>query len=112
MPRLGEVVSRVRSKNAGPFVVTVDVFCGNRMTYDLVNRELSRRRVGRLFDVEAGSVLRFELPEILVLKFSLPRHHVQGSRLDRDMHGAQWAVLLAESEIAGFDIEERSRDRA
>ena len=28
MPKLGERVLRVRSKNAGPFWVTVDIFCG------------------------------------------------------------------------------------
>ena len=35
-----------------------------------------------------------------MLKFSVPRPHVQGSRLDRDMHGAQWALLIEEIDLA------------
>jgi hypothetical protein len=32
-------------------------------------------------------------------EFSFPRPVVQGARTDRDMHGAQWAVLLAELDL-------------
>jgi hypothetical protein len=35
----------------------------------------------------------------MVLKLSFPRHHVQGSRFDRDMHGAQIATLFAEWDL-------------
>ena len=42
---------------------------------------------------------RFELPDLHVLKFSFPRPVRQGSRLDRDMHAAQLAVLLEELDI-------------
>jgi hypothetical protein len=37
--------------------------------------------------------------DLLVLKLSFARHHVQGSCLDRDMHGAQIATLFAEWDI-------------
>ena len=42
---------------------------------------------------------RFEMRDLLVLKLSFARHHVQGSCLDRDMHGAQIATLFAEWDI-------------
>ena len=41
----------------------------------------------------------FALPELRVVKLSLPRPAVQGSRADRDMHGAALAALVAEMEI-------------
>ena len=42
---------------------------------------------------------RFDIPELNVVKISMPRPNVQGSREDRDMHASQWAWILAELEI-------------
>ena len=39
---------------------------------------------------------RFDIADLHVIKFSLPRPQVQGARLDRDMHGASFAVLVQE----------------
>ncbi len=39
------------------------------------------------------------LPELNTIKISLPRPQVQGSRTDRDMHGAQWGLLVAGIEL-------------
>ena len=99
MARLGDAVQMVRSKNAGPFMVTVDVFCGTDAAFQRVNAKLSTAAVGRLYRVDPERVGRYELPDIRVVKFSFPRPAPQGSRGDRDMHGAQWAVLLAEAEF-------------
>ena len=97
--RLGDLAQGIRSKNAGPFTVTVDVFCGSNAAYARIRSLLTARRVAELYRVEADSVRRFELPDLDVLKFSFPRPARQGSRLDRDMHAAQLAVLLEELEI-------------
>ena len=97
--RLGDLALGIRSKNAGPFTVTVDVFCGSADAYARIGSLLTTQRVAELYRVEADSVRRFELPDLEVLKFSFPRPVRQGSRLDRDMHAAQFAVLLAELEI-------------
>ena len=97
--RLGDLAQGIRSKNAGPFTVTVDVFCGSASAYSTICSLLTLRLVAELFRVEADSVRRFELPDLEVLKFSFPRPVRQGSRLDRDMHAAQFAVLLEELEI-------------
>jgi hypothetical protein len=99
MVRLGEKVLKVRSKNAGPFWVTIDVFCGDAATYADVVRRLSTEQVARLFGVPPERLKRFDIADLHVVKFSLPRPVVQGSRYDRDMHGAQWAALLSEAEL-------------
>ena len=39
---------------------------------------------------------RFEIDDLNVVKFSFPRKIIQGDVFDRDMHGAQLAVLLSE----------------
>jgi hypothetical protein len=35
-----------------------------------------------------------------VVKFSFPRPIVQGTRFDRDMHGASFANLIAELDVS------------
>ncbi|MFT5448823.1 MAG: hypothetical protein ACI9DC_004008 [Gammaproteobacteria bacterium] len=99
MARLADTVLNVRSKNAGPFWVTVDVFCGDDAAYAAITAKLSNDRVAQLFQQPVSTLKRFEIPELHVVKFSLPRPVVQGDRFDRDMHGAQWAVLLSEYEL-------------
>lgn len=99
MARLGDAVRAVRSKNAGPFMVTVDIFCGTDAAFQRVNAAVTAAAVARLYRVDPERVGRYELPALRAVKFSFPRPVPQGSRGDRDMHGAQWAVLLAEAEF-------------
>ncbi len=100
MPELGTLVSKVRSKNAGPFWLTVDVFCDDSATFDRVRAGLDDAVVARLFGVDRQLLKRFDIPSLNVVKFSVPRPVVQGTRTDRDMHGAGWACLLEELDIA------------
>jgi hypothetical protein len=99
MPELGSIVEKVRSKNAGPFWLTVDIFCGSPEAYARVVSGLSTERVAQLFHVDAATLKRFDIADLNVVKFSLPRPAIQGTATDRDMHGAGWAPLLAEIEI-------------
>lgn len=99
MAELGKLVEKVRSKNAGPFWLTIDIFCGSSEVFERVTNSLSTERVAALFGAEVGAMKRFEIPPLNVVKFSLPRPQVQGSVRDRDMHGASWAALLAELEL-------------
>jgi hypothetical protein len=93
------MVVKVRSKNAGPFWVTIDIFCGSPDVFETVRARLRTEAVAQLFQQPTQLVKRFEIPDLAVIKLSFPRPVVQGSRTDRDMHGAQWAILLAEMEI-------------
>jgi len=99
MAELGKLVEKVRSKNAGPFWLTIDIFCGTGEVFERVANSLSTERVAALFGTEVGAMKRFEIASLNVVKFSLPRPQVQGSIGDRDMHGASWAALLAELEL-------------
>ena len=99
MARLGDVVQKVRSKNAGPFWLTVDIFCGSREAYQRICDGLSTERVAASFGADPNEMKRFDIADLNVVKFSLPRPDVQGSLHDRDMHGASWAALLSEVDV-------------
>lgn len=90
MPELGRVALRIRSKNAGPFWITVDIFCEPE-GYETVSAVATEAFAARLGVTE---LKRFDLPELAVVKLSCPRPHVQGSARDRDMHGAAMAEAL------------------
>ena len=88
MAELRGLVEKIRSKNAGPFWLTIDIFCGNRDCFDRVSAALETGRVASLFKVSPETLKRFDIADLNVIKFSLPRPSVQGTRADRDMHGA------------------------
>lgn len=96
---IGERVAQVRSKNAGPFWVTIDLFCGSDSVFQEIDKELTTQQLANVLHQPAASIKRFSIPSLHVIKFSLPRPVVQGHRTDRDMHGAQWAVLVAEMSV-------------
>ena len=99
MAELGAQVEKVRSKNAGPFWITVDIFCGTPDAFAHVRDALDNATVARLFGTRLQTLKRFDIADLNVIKISFPRPEVQGSPADRDMHGASWAALLAEMEI-------------
>lgn len=90
---------KVRSKNAGPFWVTIDIFCDRPEVYDQVCAGLSNAEVAALYQVPEQLLKRFEIADLRVVKFSVPRPVVQGAAADRDMHGAQYAALLEEHDL-------------
>ena len=100
MSDLGSLAVKVRSKNAGPFWLTFDIFCGTPEVYDRVRASMDAATVAARLGVETQFLKRFEIPSLNVVKFSIPRPSVQGTAGDRDMHGAAMAAVLAEMEIA------------
>lgn len=99
MPELGQIAQKVRSKNAGPFWLTIDIFCADSAAFDRVRRGLKDDAVARLYDIDRQLMKRFDIADLNVVKISFPRPQVQGTRADRDMHGAGWACLLEEMQI-------------
>jgi hypothetical protein len=94
---LGEIAKIIRSKNAGPFWITLDVFFGSDVDFAHVQAAgvLTAEKVGELYNVDPALVKRFELPEIKAIKFSMPRAVVAGSFEDSDLHAGQQHVPLA-----------------
>jgi len=99
MPEVRAIAEKVRSKNAGPFWVTIDIFCGTEEAYKRIRDGLSTQDVAACFGTPVQRLKRFDIESLNVVKVSIPRPTVQGTVNDRDMHGAAWASLVAEIEI-------------
>lgn len=94
--RLGQEVRKIRSKNAGPFWLTIDIFCHDKSNFQNIKRCLNTLAIAQLFQIDALQILRFDIETLNVIKFSFPRPHTQGTAQDTDMHGASFATLLEE----------------
>lgn len=97
---LGDLAHEVRSKNAGPFWVTMELFMRDAEGYRIAESLLDERVVAELYRVEEGTVQMFRIPSLNVVKISFPRPVSQGSLRDRDMHAGQHHVPLARMPIS------------
>lgn len=96
MPTLKDTATYVRSKAAGPFWVTIDIFCGSPEAFDRIRKAsaLAPAEVGALYGAPANQVKVFEIAPLNVIKISFPRVRVQGSARDSDSHAGQYFVPL------------------
>ena len=96
MNTIEETVKYIRSKNAGPFWLTIDAFCNNVEDTKRVTAAFERERefIAKAFQVKPEDLQIFCLEHIQVAKISLPRVPVEGSRDEMDMHGGQHYVTL------------------
>ena len=101
MPKVSEVCSHVRSKNAGPFWITLDLWFPDRAAFDrhAAAPALQPKAIAALFGVAADQVKHFAIPDLLVVKVSYPRARPQGGACERDMHGGQQYVRLLDVEL-------------
>ncbi len=99
MTRVADIAAKVRSKNAGPFWLTIDIFCETPDAFERVRNGLTQDLAATLLNVDTSELNRFEIADLNVVKLSLPRPAVQGTLADRDMHGASFANVIAEADI-------------
>ena len=102
---LGDLAQLVRTKNAGPFWLTIDVFFHNHTDYTRATNAaiLTAQTLAERYRVDATTVRLYHLPAINVIKASFPRPTTQGSFTDRDIHAGQQHVPLLALPIPARD---------
>jgi hypothetical protein len=103
VPKLNDVCRYIRSKNAGPFWVTVDLFFDSSETYAKYHDDpaISAAAIAGIYGVDAALVKRFPVPSLDMVKISYPRATPQGGVHERDMHSGQQFVPLLELQLLG-----------
>ncbi|WP_374471204.1 DUF4387 domain-containing protein [Phenylobacterium sp.] len=99
--KLHELTALIRSKNAGPFVLTFDIIFRDRQAYERTRAAgvVSTQTFADLFHVDEAKVRFFDCENALAMKFSIPRPVFQGDIGDTDMHGGQQFVPLMNIEV-------------
>ena len=99
----------IRSKDAGPFMLTLDLFFVDAPTREAFVSAgvFTADRIGELYGVDPAQVQIFELADIDALKISFPRPVASGEFGDTDITGGQQYAVLVDM-IAGLEIDGRS----
>ncbi len=100
--RLYDCASVIRSKNAGPFTLTVDLMFEDQETFQqvLAADNFNEQRIAAIYGVDVKQVAIRPFALIRAIKISMPRPSASsGSPGDRDVYGCQQHFPLAELEI-------------
>lgn len=102
MTQLVQLADVLRSKNAGPFQITIDIFFPNLATHDRVwaANVLTPEVIGSLYGVDRSRVVVLPFRRVLAIKITLDRPlQSSGSPNDTDVYGAQQHAPLMALEI-------------
>jgi hypothetical protein len=91
-----DLVNSVRSKNAGPFSLTFDLFFPDADSWhEVVDRDIiTQSRVADLYGLQPDQVQVFNFFPSLAIKVSIPRLVPGGAPGDSDVAGGQQFVPL------------------
>lgn len=98
---LRDAARLIRSKNAGPFWMTIDVFLQDHTAFARAARSTLVDPVwmGSLYGVDPTQVEVHLVSQLDAIKISMPRPVPQGSVADTDEHAGQQYVPLLDIEL-------------
>lgn len=98
MTTLGELAKLIRSKNAAPWQLTVDVMLADAETYQRVidSGVFTQESMGELFRLDPSRVDIYLYPPANAIKISIPRHVPNGDPADTDTFGGQQFAPLVD----------------
>ena len=101
MPRLVEMASVIRSKNAGPLTISFDLMFPTEAAYAqaALSAGLTPAALAELFDRPAADIKVTHYAAALAIKIAMPRAVVSGSPGDRDVYGAQQHLPLLSVQV-------------
>lgn len=110
MPKLKDICRHVRSKNAGPFWVTIDVFFSSPAHFAIYagSQSLGPALFQALYGTDPALVKRIPMPSLHMIKISYPRAHPQGWMGERDMHQGQSFARLLDIEILPVGVSDET----
>jgi hypothetical protein len=102
MTTLFDLCSLIRSKNAGPFVLTFDVMFSSSENYQRAKRSrpLTKGVLAAIYRQREEDITLVYHDHALAIKASMPRPIFQGELQDGDCYGGQQYVPLLELEVA------------
>lgn len=101
MAKIKDIAKVCKSKNAGPFEVTIDVMFDSQEMFDkvLASGVLCEALFARLYNVDAKDVLFTPYPAAFAFKGTIPRCVSSGDVGDTDVYGAQQHAPMLDVDI-------------
>ena len=100
--KLYDIAEVIRSKNAGPFTLTLDLIFKNNEDFEQVLNApaLNAKHIAEVYKVKSSEVKIHPFKAIKAIKISMPRTISSGAPNDNDVYGSQQHLPLANLEIA------------
>ncbi|MDA0274843.1 MAG: DUF4387 domain-containing protein [Proteobacteria bacterium] len=99
MTQLADLARVMRSKNAGPTLLTIDVLFAETAQLDWALPALSSSRISSLYGIEAENIRIIPYRPAMAIKIVMPRKLIAGDPGDRDVYGAQQHAPLLGIEV-------------
>lgn len=101
MAKLKDIAKACKSKNAGPFEITLDIMFDDAALFERVRATgvIDGALIARLYGVRPDQVLFTEYAPALAWKATLPRRIASGAIGDTDIYGAQQHAPLLDIEV-------------
>jgi hypothetical protein len=101
MARLADITKLIRSKNAGPFLITFDILFADEVTFRHVvdSGIISPELFARLYQTPVEDVEFSIYPPGFAIKATIPRRIYSGDVGDSDIYGGQMYAPLVGVEI-------------
>lgn len=103
LTKLSDVASVIRSKNAGPYELTLDVLLKDDKTFFWMrqNEVINPRMIAKLYHIKESDVLGIVyFPNARAIKATIVRPCPSGALMERDVYGAQQHAPLMEYEFS------------
>ena len=96
-----DIAVTCRSKNASPFLLTLDMVFPDRVTFEKVRASgvITKELIASLYKVAIKDVLLVEYPPANAIKATIPRLYGSGDVEDTDVYGAQQHAPLMDVEV-------------
>ena len=102
MPKCYELAKVLRSKNSGPFEITLDILFDNVESYNYVknSNKITKTTISKLYNISENlinDIVFFDTA--LGIKITYARKISSGTCFERDVYGSQQHAPLMELEI-------------
>ena len=94
--KLSDLADILRSKNAGPYTLTVDFLFDDKSIYEKVkiSSSLKENEIARFYKIDPQNVKIYYFDKANGIKVTIPRKISSGSSEDTDVYGAQQHMPL------------------
>jgi len=100
--KMKEIASVIRSKNSGPYELTMDLMFPNDEVFEKVvaSNVINRERIAEIYQLKAEEVLSIVVfPKARAIKATIVRPMASGALGERDVYGAQQHAPLMDLDV-------------
>lgn len=97
-----ELAKVIRSKNSGPFELTLDIIFKDELSYQkaVQSKVINKELICRLYAIKEEDIIDIvEFPQALAIKITIVRRRPSGSLGETDVYGAQQHAPLLKIKI-------------